>query len=225
MDMKNFTPWNPHNEHKAFYMAHNVIYDMAKDYFDEVEENIPLAHIKGREPISYDRYKASGRSPWFDNPQYYFPKWTRAGGSAELDKKCESWFFNNCSQMIHGMFNCYGFKDIEGAIKNTANYRELCCIWDEWFTRRKRNFMEKQNNEIVKLTGVPAKMPSSHGGVANLLKTLTKTMIMQGSSVRTIARVQYAICTQAGFYIPNEFLTDVSVAVDYNDKIEEIESR
>ena len=54
--------------------------------------------------------------------------------------------------------------------------------------------------------------PQSHGGVANLLKILTQTMKAQGSSIRTIAKVQYAICLQAGILIPDEFITDVLVA-------------
>ena len=78
--------------------------------------------------------------------------------------------------------------------------------------------MEKINQEIIKMSGVPAKAPSSHGGVANLLKVLTKTMIQRGASLDTIAKIQYAVCTQAGIYIPNEFLTDVAVALDYKDQ-------
>ena len=58
------------------------------------------------------------------------------------------------------------------------------------------------------------RIPSSHGGVANLLKVLTKTMQDQGSSIRTIAKVQYLLCLQAGFYLPDEFITDVLVASD-----------
>lgn len=213
---------DPNNEHKAFYMAHNVIYDMADEYFKKFEK--PIMRIKGtyHDATQMEKEKASGRYPWFSNPQYYFPKWTARGATGKLDFKCESWFHNNCEKMLQGMFNCYGYKDIEGAIKCTSTYKELCFIWDEYFLRRRKNFMEKQNNEIVKRTGIPAKMPSSHGGVANLLKTLTKTMIMQGSSVRTIAKVQYAICQQAGIYIPSEFLTDVAVVLEYNDKIESI---
>lgn len=54
--------------------------------------------------------------------------------------------------------------------------------------------------------------PQSHGGVANLLKVLTKTMHEQGSGIETIAKVQYTVCMQAGIYIPDEFLADVLVA-------------
>ena len=60
-------------------------------------------------------------------------------------------------------------------------------------------------------------MPQSHGGVANLLKVLTKTMEKQGADITNIAKMQYAICKQAGIYIPDEFLTDVAVMLDAED--------
>lgn len=68
--------------------------------------------------------------------------------------------------------------------------------------------MEKSGKELAKR----GKSPQSHGGVANLLKVLTKTMHDQGSSIYSIAKVQYAVCMQAGIFIPDEFLTDVLVA-------------
>ena len=58
------------------------------------------------------------------------------------------------------------------------------------------------------------KIPHSHGGVANLLKVLTNTMKMQGADIRSIAKVQYAICKQAGIYISDEFIEDVAVAME-----------
>ena len=69
------SPFNPHNEHRAYFMAHNVLYDMAQDYFAEIEK--PIIRLKGiyRDPTSAEKAEHSGRSPWFDNPQYYFPKW------------------------------------------------------------------------------------------------------------------------------------------------------
>jgi hypothetical protein len=99
----------------------------------------------------------------------------------------------------------------------------LCNRWDNWFEGRRKTFLENMNKEIIKMTGNPAKTPSSHGGVANLLKVLTKTMLQRGASLDTIAKTQYAICTQAGIYIPSEFLTDVSVALDYREKVKEID--
>ena len=66
------------------------------------------------------------------------------------------------------------------------------------------------------------KRPNSHGGMANLLKVLTKTMEKQGASIENIAKVQYTVCMQAGIYIPDEFIEDVAVALEViggeNDK-------
>ena len=38
-------------------------------------------------------------------------------------------------------------------------------------------------------------------------------MEKQGESIQSVARVQYAICMQAGIYMPDEFIEDVSVAL------------
>ena len=62
------------------------------------------------------------------------------------------------------------------------------------------------------------KQPNSHGGVANLLKTLTKTMEKQGASIQSIAKVKYTICMQAGIYIPDEFIEDVAIALSVMDE-------
>ena len=53
----------------------------------------------------------------------------------------------------------------------------------------------------------------NQGGVANLLKVLTKTMERQGADIRSIAKVQYSICQQAGIMIPEEFIEDVAVVL------------
>ena len=73
---------------------------------------------------------------------------------------------------------------------------------------RTEQALSERKEELAKR----GKTPQSHGGVANLLKVLTKTMHDQGSTILTIAKVQYAVCIQAGIYIPEEFLTDVLVA-------------
>lgn len=56
-----------------------------------------------------------------------------------------------------------------------------------------------------------------------MLKVLTKTMEKQGSDIASIAKVQYAVCVQAGIYIPDEFIRDVAVTLDMeinNEKVE-----
>ena len=81
--------------------------------------------------------------------------------------------------------------------------------------------MEKTNDLLNLKTGElkrQGKLPQSHGGVANLLKVLTQTMKAQGSSIKTIAKVQYAICLQAGIMIPEEFVTDVLVSANIENE-------
>lgn len=56
-----------------------------------------------------------------------------------------------------------------------------------------------------------------------MLKVLTKTMEKQGSDITSIAKVQYAICIQAGIYIPDEFIRDVAVTLDMPIENEESE--
>ena len=75
--------------------------------------------------------------------------------------------------------------------------------------------MEKMEIDIQKVKEMSEKKtPQSHGGVANLLKVLTKTMEKQGADIASIAKVQYAICIQAGIYIPDDFVRDVAVTLD-----------
>ena len=56
-----------------------------------------------------------------------------------------------------------------------------------------------------------------------MLKVMTKTMEKQGSDITSIAKVQYAICIQAGIYIPDEFIRDVAVTLDMPIENEESE--
>nr|DAK55280.1 MAG TPA: hypothetical protein [Caudoviricetes sp.] len=110
--------------------------------------------------------------------------------------------------------------DIKLAMISTGNFITLFDEFKGYFAERKKVFMKKaeqamtiQKAELSKRS----KSPQSHGGVANLLKVLTKTMQEQGSSIYSIAKVQYAVCMQAGIYIPDEFLTDVFVAQEIMD--------
>jgi hypothetical protein len=86
-----------------------------------------------------------------------------------------------------------------------------------YFEERKKALMERTENALQKRKAELAQngeKPQSYGGVANLLKVLSKTSVEQGSSVQTIAKVQYTVCMQAGIFIPDEFLTDVMTATD-----------
>ena len=115
------------------------------------------------------------------------------------------------------------FGSWEKAIKESGTFDSLVKGFESYFAERKMKFMEKTDKLIAQMPKQLTKdgriRTNSHGGVANLLKVLTKTMHEQGSSIRTIAKVQYAICTQAGIYVPDEFITDVLVAADINPNV------
>lgn len=103
----------------------------------------------------------------------------------------------------------------EAAMRNAKTYDGLFEEFLGWFKERRNRFMEKtamQLNEKKAEIANIKKIPRSHGGVASLLKVLTKTMQTRGATISAIAKVQYAVCMQAGIYIPDEFLTDVLVA-------------
>lgn len=203
--------WNKDNEHRPSYMAHNVLYDMANEYFNTLDMNI---FTRSDKRAFVNKYMGK--------VTLYFPKRIKSR-KENIDGLCEYWFKNNCERLIQGFFDVNGYKDIQGAINQTDHIHELFSGWDEFFERKRENFMAKQNKEIMLSKGVPARVPSSHGGVANLLKILTRTMQQQGADIRNIAKVQYAVCKQAGIYIPSAFITDVAVALDFNNAIEEIE--
>ncbi len=111
----------------------------------------------------------------------------------------------------------------EEAMSNYGDFGNFFKAFLDYFEERKQKFMEKTEKLIKQthpgITENKIRTPHSHGGVANLLKVLTKTMHEQGSSIRTIAKVQYAVCTQAGIFIPDEFITDVLVAADIDPDI------
>lgn len=123
--------------------------------------------------------------------------------------KCENYMHDHIGSLAEkACINRYG--SVKKAILGTSTWIELWNEFEEWFEERRKMFMEKQKTEIAKIN----KIPKSHGGVANLLKVLTKTMEQQGADIRTIAKTQFLVCQQAGIYLPDEFITDVAVALD-----------
>ena len=135
--------------------------------------------------------------------------------------KCEKYFHQHIGDLaVHACIGKYG--SVKTAFQKTQTWIELWNDFEDWFEGKRERFMTRQKTEIEKVTGMQVdthKIPKSHGGVANLLKVLTKTMNEQGADIRSIAKMQYAVCTQAGIYIPNEFITDVAVALDAEGKL------
>lgn len=125
------------------------------------------------------------------------------------------WFNENADKICDAFIEKEYCGDLTLAMMMTGSFDELHNEFNSYFADRRAAFMEKTEGAIAERKQELAKIgrtPQSHGGVANLLKVLTKTMHAQGSSICSIAKVQYAVCVQAGIYIPDEFLTDVLVA-------------
>jgi len=131
--------------------------------------------------------------------------------------------FSKHGEEICDVYVIEHFGSWEKAIKSSGTFDNFYKGFERYFTERKKQFMDKTDKLIAQMPKQLTKdgriRTNSHGGVANLLKVLTKTMHEQGSSIRTIAKVQYAICTQAGIYVPDEFITDVLVAADINPTV------
>ena len=184
-----------------------ALYDLVMDYFKEHE----LCREK-------DRY--SNKHPYFEGNTFHlwatFRK-TKGAYRYELMHKCEH-FCRDYGKVYIQKFLYERYRgSLEKAILCTETFEELWQQLLDYHNERKIRYMAKKKDEIeiVKETGmVNLKTPQSHGGVANLLKVLTKTMEKQGSDITTIAKVQYSVCKQAGIYIPDEFLTDVAVMLE-----------
>lgn len=174
--------------------------------------NPPLVRLKGdKKNISANPFKdfVDGEFGWFDTYLVGMSK-----PRAMCHDKCVA-FFNKNAEIISKIFikeNYHG--DIEFAMFKSSDFTTLYQQFLDWFGEKRRDFqMEFNVSEAKKQVLENGKRPNSHGGVANLLKTLTKTMEKQGASIQSIAKVQYTICMQAGIYIPDEFIEDVAVAL------------
>ena len=182
----------------------------------------PIVFLKGKN-IQYWEYEG------FFSPTDRFTVW-----NGDLVKKLMKQPKDSPLRLAASLFSRNGeklcdsyvkdkFGSWESAIKEFGTFSNLLKGFESYFVERKKKFMEKTDNLIAQMPKQLTKdgkiRTNSHGGVANLLKVLTKTMHEQGSSIRTIAKVQYAICTQAGIYVPEEFITDVLVAADINPTV------
>lgn len=110
------------------------------------------------------------------------------------------------------------FGSAEKAYWTTESKEEIAVAYTQWFTQKRKELRRKmtdlqtirKNADVAQINGKNI----THGGIANLLKVLTKTMEKQGANIKSIAKMQYAICYQAGILIPDEFIEDVAVIVD-----------
>lgn len=178
-----------------------------------------LVWIKGEEPrknefdLKIDTYFQG--SSWY---QYSWwggrQKW---GLTYFIHGKCERYFEDNSEKIISNFLHDT-YKTIETAVLQTDSFMKLAEEFQNWFDERRTKFMEQTDTDIQKWKeACTTSKPQSHGGVANLLKVLTKTMEKQGADIQNIAKVQYAVCVQAGIYIPDEFVRDVAVTLDMKE--------
>ena len=174
--------------------------------------NPPLVRLKGDKaevPINPFKNFVDGEFGWFDT---YIVRMSKP--RAMCHDKCVA-FFNQKSSFLCLIFLTQKYDgDLESAMTQTGKFEVLYQEFLNWFDDKRREFQMQFNvSEAKKQMLENGKRPNSHGGVANLLKTLTKTMEKQGASIQSIAKVQYTICMQAGIYIPDEFIEDVAVAL------------
>lgn len=174
--------------------------------------NPPLVRLKGDKaevPINPFKNFVDGEFGWFDT---YIVRMSKP--RAMCHDKCVAFFDKNAEKICTAFMREEYHSDVEYAMFKTMDFMVLFQKFLNWFADKRREFQMQFNvSEAKKQMLENGKRPNSHGGVANLLKTLTKTMEKQGASIQSIAKVQYTICMQAGIYIPDEFIEDVAVAL------------
>ena len=179
--------------------------------------NPPLVRLKGdKKNISANPFNdfVNSEFGWFDTYLFGMSRWR-----AMCHDKCVA-FFDQKSSFLCLIFLTQKYDgDLESAMTQTGKFEVLYQEFLNWFDDKRREFQMQFNvSEAKKQMLENGKRPNSHGGVANLLKTLTKTMEKQGASIQSIAKVQYTVCMQAGIYIPDEFIEDVAVALSVMDE-------
>lgn len=179
--------------------------------------NPPLVRLKGdKKNISTNPFNdfVNGEFGWFDT---YLIGMSRP--RAMCHDKCVAFFIQKSSFLCLMFLTQKYDGDMESAMTKTGKFTVLYQEFLNWFGEKRRDFqMEFNVSEAKKQMLENGKRPNSHGGVANLLKTLTKTMEKQGASIQSIAKVQYTVCMQAGIYIPDEFIEDVAIALSVMDE-------
>lgn len=214
------------------YESHGIktFADVCRDFFDGFNwqrilkiKNDCCQYSKKKE---FDYYKSLDEKSkhYFDNQWKFRFVWSKPRGflgtqNDYTETTVMRYFTNNIMNYVNPYIEMtYG--TLEKAINSTESFVELWNGFAIWFDLKRKNFMKKMELDLSKMTEVTKrKTPQSHGGVANLLKILTKTMMTQGADITSIAKVQYAVCTQAGIYIPDEFIRDVAVAMDISDEV------
>ena len=194
-------------------MVEVAVYDaLRKMVNSEIEEWQPLLTLKSSKDA---KTYANGKNKNFRMTEYCI-NWYMALNfnpwSIRTDKAKAYYWFHENGKYILQLWLKDTYKTISNAISNSNSFDDLFNSYLGWFNQKRMETRKKMENQ--RIIQVEDKVPFRHGGVANLLKVLTNTMKMQGADIRSIAKVQYAICKQAGIYIPDEFIEDVAVAME-----------
>lgn len=187
----------------------------------EQAAHVTLVHLKGKKkPVNEfeDFFK------WSDQFHVWDGGSVKRMVSSKPDspyRKAWQWFNAQGEELCKAYVAQRFGGDIKAAMRAAGSFDNFFYGFREYYSERKAVYMADIDKQLIQqntqLTR-SGKLPQSHGGVANLLKVLTRTMTLQGSSIQTIAKVQYAVCIQAGIFIPEEFITDVLVASNIMDE-------
>lgn len=170
-----------------------------------------ILKIKGKCPLNI-----AEKHPNFKMTISDVMNWNVIFNNRSRDAKTVLYWFQENGDYICDLWIKDMYGNISNALNSNKSFNELWNNYLNWFNHKRTELRNKMKQELRKSTGNASQelqIPRSHGGVANLLKVLTKTMKMQGADIRSIAKVQYSICTQAGIYIPDEFIEDVAVVM------------
>ena len=187
--------------------------ELARSVFEEKCER-KLLRFKG-EPIRENEWDKKQITYFNGSDMYSFFPWDFSRKNMGVLNFKSREYFQIHSAEISMLFINEIYGDMATAITQTHHFTQIIKEFVAWFDKRREKFLEDMSTAIAEVKKFQmADKPQSHGGVANLLKVLTKTMEKQGADITNIAKVQYAVCVQAGIYIPSEFIQDVAVAMD-----------
>lgn len=131
-------------------------------------------------------------------------------------------YFKQNAQLLCDLFINERYGTIDNAFMAHVYFLELESSFLFWFDGKRERMKNKlttqdRKNNLAKYKQKP------YGAVANLLKTLTRTMELQGADIRSIAKMQYAVCAQANILLPDEFMNDVATALDVVGELDVVE--
>ena len=171
------------------------------------------------------KYETQRRDWWFGNSAT-LARWIpdimlKRNGNWSKSKRAAMAFMINSEDVVNAYLK-HQYGDARACYWATDRAEQLATEFLFWFRFEREELRGKMGDgtELIKTVDgeiVKAKRPKgniSHGGVANLLKVLTKTMEQQGADIKSIAKMQYTVCRQAGILIPDEFIEDVAVVLN-----------